>query len=144
MDEPKRKELEDALKERETGHYVLRLYVAGLNRISLRAIENLNKICEEHLQGRYELEVIDIYQQPVLAQGEQIIAVPTLIKQLPLPLRRFIGDLSQTEKIIVGLDLKPKKIVFRFQFSVFRVGRNKVERREIKIVSRFKGMERSS
>ena len=74
MDEPKMKELEDALKERETGHYVLRLYVAGLNRISLRAIENLKKICEENLQGRYELEVIDIYQQPVLAQGEQIIA----------------------------------------------------------------------
>ena len=108
MDEPKKKEMENALKERETGHYVLRLYVAGLNRISLRAIENLNKICEEHLQGRYELEVIDIYQQPVLAQGEQIIAVPTLIKKLPLPLRRFIGDLSQTEKIIVGLDLRPK------------------------------------
>jgi circadian clock protein KaiB len=61
------------------------------------------------LQGRYELEVIDIYQQPVLAQGEQIIAVPTLIKKLPLPLRRFIGDLSQTEKIIVGLDLRSKK-----------------------------------
>jgi circadian clock protein KaiB len=87
----------------------LRLYVAGLNRISLRAIENLNRICAEHLQGRYELEVIDIYQQPVLAQGEQIIAVPTLIKQLPPPLRRFIGDLSQTEKILVGLDLRPKK-----------------------------------
>ena len=111
MDEPNMKqpeELEDALKERETGHYVLRLYVAGLNRISLRAIENLKKICEENLEGRYELEVIDIYQQPVLAQGEQIIATPTLIKQLPLPLRRFIGDLSQTEKILVGLDLKPK------------------------------------
>lgn len=109
MDEPKRKELEDALKEPETGHYVLRLYVAGLNRLSLRAIENLRKICEENLQGRYELEVIDIYQQPVLARGEQIIAAPTLIKQLPPPLRRFIGDLSQTEKILVGLDLKPKK-----------------------------------
>lgn len=109
MDEPKMKELEDALKERETGHYVLRLYVAGLNRLSLRAIENLRKICEENLQGRYELEVIDIYQQPVLARGDQIIAVPTLIKQLPLPLRRFIGDLSQTDKIIVGLDLRPKK-----------------------------------
>jgi circadian clock protein KaiB len=87
----------------------LRLYVAGLSRLSLRAIENLKKICEENLQGRYELEVIDIYQQPVLAQGEQIIAVPTLIKKLPLPLRRFIGDLSQTEKILVGLDLRPKK-----------------------------------
>ena len=108
MDEPKIKDLEDALKERETGHYVLRLYVAGLNRLSLRAIENLRKICEENLQGRYELEVIDIYQQPVLARGEQIIAAPTLIKQLPPPLRRFIGDLSQTEKILVGLDLRPK------------------------------------
>ena len=120
-------ELEDALKARETGHYVLRLYVAGLNIISLRAIENLKKICAENLEGRYELEVIDIYQQPVLAQDEQIIAVPTLIKQLPLPLRRFIGDLSQTEKILVGLDLKPKMIVFRekkvfrLPFSVFRV-----------------------
>ncbi len=109
MDEPKMTELEDALKARETGHYVLRLYVAGLNRISLRAIENLKIICEENLQGRYELEVIDIYQQPVLARGEQIIAAPTLIKQLPLPLRRFIGDLSQTEKILVGLDLIPKR-----------------------------------
>ncbi len=109
MDEPKKKELEDALKKQETVHYVLRLYVAGLSRLSLRAIENLRKICEENLQGRYELEVIDIYQQPVLARGEQIIAAPTLIKQLPSPLRRFIGDLSQTEKIIVGLDLKPKK-----------------------------------
>jgi circadian clock protein KaiB len=108
MDEPKSKELEDAFKELDSGHYVLRLYVAGLNRLSLRAIENLKKICEENLQGRYELEVIDIYQQPVLARGEQIIAAPTLIKKLPLPLRRFIGDLSQTEKIIVGLDLKPK------------------------------------
>jgi len=101
--------MEDALKERETGHYVLRLYVAGLNNKSLRAIENLKKICEEHLQGRYGLEVIDIYQQPVLAQGEQIIAVPTLIKQLPPPLRRFIGDMSKTEKILVGLDLIPLK-----------------------------------
>jgi circadian clock protein KaiB len=112
MDEPYMKqpeEREDALKTRETGHYVLRLYVAGLNRISLRAIENLMKICEENLEGRYELEVIDIYQQPVLAQDEQIIAVPILIKKLPLPLRRFIGDLSQTEKILVGLDLRPKK-----------------------------------
>jgi circadian clock protein KaiB len=111
MDEPKLKELEeleDALKERQTAHYVLRLYVAGINSISLRAIENLKKICEENLEGRYELEVIDIYQQPVLARGDQIIAVPTLIKQLPLPLRRFIGDLSQTEKILVGLDLRPK------------------------------------
>ena len=102
-------EREDAQKAPETGYYVLRLYVAGLNAISLRAIENLKRICEENLEGRYELEVIDIYQQPVLAQDEQIIAVPTLIKQLPRPLRRFIGDLSQTEKILVGLDLKPRR-----------------------------------
>jgi circadian clock protein KaiB len=112
MEEPKMKEpeeMEDALKERETDHYVLRLYVAGLNRKSLRAIENLKKICAENLEGRYDLEVIDIYQQPVLARGEQIVAAPTLIKQLPPPLRRFIGDMSQTEKILVGLDLRPKK-----------------------------------
>jgi circadian clock protein KaiB len=111
MDEPKKKNCEDieaALKNREAENYVLRLYVAGLNPKSQRAIENLKKICVEHLQGRYDLEVVDIYQQPVLAQGEQIVAVPTLIKRLPLPLRRFIGDLSQTEKILVGLELKPK------------------------------------
>jgi circadian clock protein KaiB len=111
MNEPFMKdfeEMEKALKEQETGHYVLRLYVAGLNRKSLRAIENLKQICEEYLQGRYELEVVDIYQQPVLARREQIIAAPALIKQLPPPLRRFIGDLSQTEKMLVGLDLRPK------------------------------------
>ena len=150
MDEPKVKELEDALKEQETGHYVLRLYVAGLNRKSLRAIENLKKICEENLEGRYELEVIDIYQQPVLAQGDQIIAAPTLIKQLPLPLRRFIGDLSQTEKILVGLDLRPNNSfqLNSFQFSVFQcfsfqLKEEKNARRcaQIPIVSRFGGLE---
>ncbi len=73
---------------------------------SNRAIVNLRKICEEHLKGRYDLEVVDISQNPVLAEGEQIIAAPTLIKQLPLPLRRFIGDMSQTERILVGLDLR--------------------------------------
>ncbi len=76
---------------------------------SLRAIENLRKICEEHLEGRYELEIIDIYQNPVLAIGEQIIATPTMIKELPTPLRKFIGDLSQTDRILLGLDLKPKE-----------------------------------
>ena len=76
--------------------YVLRLYVTGMTPRSLRAITNIKKICEEHLKGRYDLEVIDIYQRPTLAEGEQIIAAPTLIKKLPLPLRRFIGDMTCT------------------------------------------------
>jgi circadian clock protein KaiB len=98
--------LEKALAEKDSHHYVLRLYVAGLTPRSTQAIQNIRKICEEHLSGRYNLEVIDIYQQPVLAEGEQIIAAPTLIKKLPLPLRRFIGDMSRTEKILLGLDLR--------------------------------------
>lgn len=89
--------------------YVLRLYIAGVSIRSSRAVENIKKICDKHLKGRYELEVIDIYQNPVLAKGEQIIAVPTLIKRFPPPLRKFIGDLHDTKKILVGLDLKPKK-----------------------------------
>ena len=89
--------------------YVLRLYVAGLTPRSQTAIKNIKKICEEHLNGRYDLEVIDVYQQPVLAKGEQIIAAPTLIKKLPLPLRKFIGDLSDSERILLGLDLRTKK-----------------------------------
>jgi circadian clock protein KaiB len=86
--------------------YILRLYVTGTTSQSTRAISNIRKICEEHLQGRYELEVVDISQHPTLAIGEQIIAAPTLIKKLPLPLRRFIGDMSQTERILLGLDLR--------------------------------------
>lgn len=88
--------------------YVLRLYVADQTPNSMRAIANLQVICEENLQGRYELEVIDLYQQPKLAQGEQIIAVPTLIRTLPEPLRRIIGDLSDTERVLVGLDIQRK------------------------------------
>jgi circadian clock protein KaiB len=75
----------------------------------MKAVTNIKEICEEHLSGRYELEIVDIFQQPVLAKGEQIIAAPTLIKKLPLPLRRFIGDMSDEEKILIGLDLRPKK-----------------------------------
>jgi circadian clock protein KaiB len=101
--------LEDALQQKAKEKYVLRLYVAGLTLRSQAAIKNIKKICEEHLNGRYDLEVIDVYQKPVLAEGEQIIAAPTLIKQLPLPLRRFIGDLSDTERVLLGLDLRPKK-----------------------------------
>ena len=89
--------------------YVLRLYVAGMTPRSTRAIANIREICEGHLKGRYNLQVIDIYQQPVLAEGDQIIAVPTLIKKLPVPLRRLIGDLSDREQVLIGLDLKPKK-----------------------------------
>lgn len=89
--------------------YVLRLYVAGINPRSSAAVRSITEICEEHLQGHYELEIIDIYQQPTLAKGEQIIAAPTLIKKLPEPLRRFIGNLADKEKILVGLDLRPKR-----------------------------------
>ncbi|MCL4310559.1 MAG: circadian clock KaiB family protein [Actinomycetota bacterium] len=88
--------------------YVLKLYVTGMTPRSARAVMNIRQILDEHLQGRYELEIIDIFQQPQLAQGEQIIAAPTLIKKLPLPIRKFIGDMSETERILVGLDLRPK------------------------------------
>jgi circadian clock protein KaiB len=88
--------------------YVLRLYVAGTTSKSMRAVANIKEICESSLKNRYDLEVIDIYQQPVLMKGEQIIAAPTLVKKLPLPLRKFIGDMSDTERILVGLDLRPR------------------------------------
>ena len=85
--------------------YVLRLYIAGQTPKSVLAITNIKRICEEELQGQYDLQVIDLYQQPHLAEGEQIIAVPTLVKKLPPPLRRIIGDMSNTERVLVGLDL---------------------------------------
>lgn len=97
---------EQALLHPEKKHHILRLYVAGTSPQSVRAIANVKKICEENLHGQYELQVIDLYQQPQLAQGEQIIAAPTLIKKLPLPLRRIIGDMSSAERVLVGLDLR--------------------------------------
>ncbi len=98
---------ERALKPgRKEEPYVLRLYVTGMTPRSATAIQNIKNICEQHLQGRYKLEVVDVYQHPGLAKGEQIIAAPTLIKHLPLPLRRFIGDMSRTEQILLGLDLR--------------------------------------
>jgi len=103
--------LEKKAKEVKTETYVLKLYVTGMTPRSMKAITNIKAICEEHLSGRYELEIIDIFQQPVLAKGEQIIAAPTLIKKLPLPLRRFIGDMSGTEKVLIGLDLRPAKML---------------------------------
>jgi circadian clock protein KaiB len=89
-----------------TPRFVLKLYVAGQSPKSVTAIANLKKICEENLRGSYELEVIDLYQQPQLALGEQIIALPTLIIKLPTPLRRVIGDMSNTERVLIGLDLR--------------------------------------
>jgi circadian clock protein KaiB len=89
--------------------YLLRLFVTGLTPRSIRAIENVRAICEKHLHGRHDLEVIDIYQQPTLAKDEQIIAAPTLIKELPLPLRKIIGDMSDTDRVLVGLDLRRSK-----------------------------------
>ena len=102
------KALEKAMADRGSQKYLLHLYVSGLTSRSTRAIENLRKICEENLKGRYELEIIDIFQQTEAARREQIVAAPTLIKTLPLPLRRFIGDLSDTERILVGLELTDK------------------------------------
>ena len=89
--------------------YVLRLYVTGATSRSVLAISNLKTICEEYLEGKYELEVIDLYKNPLLAKEEQIIAAPTLIKKLPLPFRRIIGDMSNEEKVLMGLDLRKLK-----------------------------------
>ncbi len=91
----------------EAKRYVLRLYVSGVTMRSVAAIENIKEICETHLPDRYDLQVIDIYQQPELAKKAQIVAVPTLIKLLPEPLRHLVGDLSELEKVLVGLDLIP-------------------------------------
>lgn len=95
-------------ESRDDQHYVLRLYVTGMTPRSTQAIATIKSVCEDHLQGRYELEVIDIYQHPQLAKDEQIIAAPTLVKVLPQPLRRLIGDLSNTERLMLGLDLRRK------------------------------------
>ncbi len=103
------KTLEKALRQDRQKKYVLKLYVTGATPRSTRAIMNIRKICEEHLQGHYELEIIDIFQNPVLAKGEQIVAAPTLIRKVPFPLRKFIGDMSDTERILIGLDLRPRK-----------------------------------
>jgi circadian clock protein KaiB len=97
-----------AAKARKNARYELKLYVAGITRKSATAIRSITAICEEHLKNRYDLEVIDLYQQPALAKGEQIVAAPTLIKKLPLPLRKLIGDMGNTDWVLVGLDLKPK------------------------------------
>jgi circadian clock protein KaiB len=99
-------EFEAAGAAMKDARYVLRLYVTGMTPRSIAAIQTTKRTCEEFLQGRYDLEVIDISKHPALAQGEQIIAAPTLIKQLPLPLRRLVGDLSDQERVLLGLDLR--------------------------------------
>lgn len=102
-------EFDLAMKQESEGHYILRLFVTGMTPNSRKAIENVKRICEEHFKGTYVLEIIDIYQQPIFAKEGQIVAAPTLVKELPPPLRKFIGDMSQTERILLGLDLRTKK-----------------------------------
>lgn len=100
---------EDALAaQAESQHYVLRLFVTGTTGRSARAIQNIHTICSEKLQGRFELEVIDIYQHPEFMKPEQIVVTPTLVKELPLPLRKIIGDLSDQPRVLVGLDIVPR------------------------------------
>jgi circadian clock protein KaiB len=88
--------------------YALKLYVAGQTPKAVRAFSNLRKICEEHLEGRYSIEVIDLVENPQLGHGDQILALPTLVRQLPAPIKKIIGDLSNTERVLVGLDLRPR------------------------------------
>ncbi|MGB2610299.1 MAG: circadian clock KaiB family protein [Isosphaeraceae bacterium] len=86
--------------------FVFSLFIAGMSPRSRRAVDNITKLCDRYLAGRFELQIVDIYQQPELAQEEQLVAAPTLIKKLPLPLRRFIGDLSDTDRVLVRLDIR--------------------------------------
>lgn len=91
----------------DTAEYLLRLYVAGHTAKSLQAVANLRRICEEHLAGRYQLEVVDLLENPALARGDQILALPALVRQLPPPVKKIIGDFSSAERVLVGLDLRP-------------------------------------
>lgn len=102
------KSFDQTVADKGPDKYILRLFITGATSRSVLALSNLKKICEEYLEGKYELEVVDLYQNPSLAKEEQIIAAPTLIKKLPLPFRRIIGDMSDMEKVLKGLDLKKK------------------------------------
>jgi circadian clock protein KaiB len=97
------------MKKTKKTEYELRLYVAGKTPRSLTAIENLKRICEEYLKGQYRIEVIDLLEKPQLARGDQILAIPTLVRKLPMPIRKIIGDLSNTERVLVGLNLTKEK-----------------------------------
>jgi circadian clock protein KaiB len=92
----------------EDARWNLRLYVAGQTPRSMTAFKNLKNICEEYLQGKYHIEVIDLMENPTLARGDQILAIPTLVRKLPQPIRKIIGDLSNTERVLVGLDIQPR------------------------------------
>ncbi|WP_299355761.1 circadian clock KaiB family protein [Mucilaginibacter sp.] len=94
-------------KEKEVKEYELRLYIAGKTAKSVMALANLKKYCEEHLKGQYKIEVIDLLIQPQLAEGDQIFAIPTLVRKVPEPIRKIIGDLSNEEKVLVGLNIRP-------------------------------------
>ena len=100
---------EQTLAQIDEGHYVLRLYLTGHTSRSLKAVQVVKTLCEQYLKGRYDLEVVDLCEQPERAQLAQIIAAPTLVKELPLPLRRLIGDLTNTDRVLIALDLKPRK-----------------------------------
>jgi circadian clock protein KaiB len=97
------------MKKAKNAQYELRLYVAGNTPRSLTALENLKRICEEYLKGKYRIEVIDLLEKPQLARGDQILAIPTLVRNLPTPIRKIIGDLSNTERVLVGLNLRQEK-----------------------------------
>jgi circadian clock protein KaiB len=98
-----------ARKKPDPQEWILRLYVAGQSARSEAALRNLKTICDEHLAGRYRIEVIDLLTQPQLARGDQIVAVPTLVRHLPPPMKKIIGDLSNEERVLVGLDLRPRR-----------------------------------
>ena len=105
----KSKSSTSARAKRTTKEYQLRLYVAGQTPKSVAAFANLKKICEEHLAGQYSIEVIDLLKKPQLASGDQILAIPTLVRKLPEPIKKIIGDLSNTERVLVGLDLREQR-----------------------------------
>ncbi len=103
-----RKRLEEKLESRAAKKYTLHLYVAGLTPRSQKAIENIRNFCRENMPGKFKLSIHDIYKRPFVAKNGQILAAPTLVKELPPPLRKFVGDMSNTEKLLVGLDLRSK------------------------------------
>ncbi len=110
MDGPKKQAKPNRKVLNSDEMWELRLYVAGVTPKSVEAFANLKKICEEHLAGKYHIEVVDLLENPRLASGDQILAIPTLVRKLPPPIKKIIGDLSDTERVLVGLNLKPIKL----------------------------------
>ncbi|MGE5807021.1 MAG: circadian clock protein KaiB [Ignavibacteria bacterium] len=107
---PSSSEIPGKRKKEKKELFELKLYIAGQTPRSIAAFSNLKKICDEHLAGKYRITIIDLLKNPKLAQGDQIIAIPTLVKKLPEPVRKIIGDLSNTERVLIGLDLKPVEV----------------------------------